>query len=83
MKKSLKISSKNQIVIPALVRERLNLRKGTAVSLYAVDDSHAILIKHPKKGSYTESMVGLGKKTWDELGGADKYIQGERDSWDK
>ncbi len=83
MKRSLKISSKNQIVIPALVRERLNLRKGAAVSLYAVDSNHAILVKQPKKGNYVESMVGLGKKTWDKLGGADKYIQGERDSWDK
>lgn len=78
-----KISSKNQIVIPSEIRETLNLRKGGEVVLYAVDRDHAILSKQPKKGGYVESMVGLGKEIWDELGGVDKYIQGERNSWDK
>lgn len=80
MKKS-KISSKNQIVIPALVRERLNLRKGTSVSIYAINDDEAIISKKLK--SHARSMLGLGKEIWDKLGGADKYLKGERDSWDK
>lgn len=78
-----KLSSKNQIVIPSEVRETLNLRKGASISLYAVDDSHAILMKHPAKGNYVESMRGLGKEVWKKLGGVDKYIKDERDSWDK
>ena len=77
----IKISSKNQIVIPSEVRERLNLKKGASVSIYAVDNNHAILLKHPAQKDYVESMVGLGKEIWDELGGADKYIKEERNSW--
>lgn len=77
------MSSKNQIVIPAMVRERLKLRKGDLLTLYAVDDSHALLLKHPAPGGYAESLRGLGKDVWKKLGGADKYIKGERRSWDK
>jgi AbrB family looped-hinge helix DNA binding protein len=77
----IKISSKNQIVIPSEVRERLKLKKGASISIYAVDETHAIITKHPAKKGYAESMVGLGKEIWDELGGVDKYIEEERNSW--
>lgn len=77
----IKISSKNQIVIPSEVRERLKLKKGASVSMYVVDDTHALLVKHPAQKDYVESMRGLGKEVWDKLGGVDKYIKGERDSW--
>lgn len=77
------MSSKNQIVIPSIVRERLKLGRGANLAIYAVDDNWAILSKQPKKDNYVDSMVGLGKEIWDELGGTDKYIKGERDSWDK
>jgi AbrB family looped-hinge helix DNA binding protein len=80
-KQQSKISSKNQVVIPALVRERLHLKKGSQVSIYAIDDSHAILTKHPIHGGYAESLRGVGKDIWRQLGGTDKYIKGERDSW--
>ena len=78
-----KISSKNQIVVPALVRHKLNLKHGTSVIIYPMDANHAILSKQPKAGSYAESMLGLGKEIWEELGGVDKYIEGERKSWDE
>lgn len=81
--KKIKMSSKNQIVIPGSVRERLGLRKGATLAIYAVDNQWAILSKQPKNGNYVDSMTGLGKEIWDELGGADKYIRDERDSWDK
>ena len=77
------MSSKNQIVIPSLVRERLKLRKGSSLAVYAVNSDWAILSKQPNTGDYVESMAGLGKEIWDELGGADKYLKQERDSWDK
>jgi AbrB family looped-hinge helix DNA binding protein len=78
-----KISSKNQIVIPSEVRERLNLRKGANVTIYVLDDNRAILSKHSNKGNYARSMLGLGKEIWQKLGGADEYIKQERKSWDK
>ena len=77
----MKISSKNQIVIPAEVRERLRLRRGASVIMYPIDDNRAVLSKQPKPGGYAESMRGLGKEIWDELGGADKYLEEERNSW--
>ncbi len=76
-----KISSKNQIVIPALVRHKLKLKQGTSITIYPIDSNHAIISKQPKTGGYAESMLGLGKEIWEELGGVDKYIKGERDSW--
>ena len=33
--------------------------------------------------SYVSALEGLGKEVWDELGGVEKYIQEERDSWDE
>jgi AbrB family looped-hinge helix DNA binding protein len=78
---TLKISSKNQIVIPAGVRQKLNLKKGVSVVMYALDENRAILSKQPK--SYAESLRGLGKEVWEELGGSEKYLQNERNSWDK
>ena len=78
-----KISSKNQIVIPSEVRERLQVKKGSELLLYAIDDNTAMVVKHPPKGHYAESMLGVGKEIWDELGGVDKYLKEERTSWDK
>lgn len=80
--RKIKLSSKNQIVVPADTREKLNLKSGSTVGIYPLNDNYALLAKEPKDKDYVESMAGLGKEVWDALGGADKYIQGERDSWD-
>lgn len=39
--------------------------------------------RNPEKKDSVESMVGLGKDVWDELGGAEKYLQNERNSWQR
>ncbi len=33
--------------------------------------------------SHVERLRGLGKEIWKSAGGADKYLQSERNSWDK
>ncbi|OGE82422.1 MAG: hypothetical protein A3B10_03025 [Candidatus Doudnabacteria bacterium RIFCSPLOWO2_01_FULL_44_21] len=75
------LSSKNQIVVPKDVRERLNLKSGSKILLYPMDETHAILTTQSE--DYVKSLRGLGKEVWDALGGADKYIKEERASWDK
>jgi bifunctional DNA-binding transcriptional regulator/antitoxin component of YhaV-PrlF toxin-antitoxin module len=76
---SVKISSKNQIVIPAKYLKFMGLRHGARMIAYMVDESRIMLSKQPV--DYIESMRGLGKEVWKKLGGTDKYLKGERDSW--
>lgn len=76
-----KLSSKYQIVVPKEVREKLNLKSGSKINVYSIDENHAILTT--QSVDYVKSLRGLGKEVWDALGGADKYIKEERASWDK
>ena len=76
-----KLSSKNQIVVPAAVRRRLNLKQGASLIVYPVDENSAVLSKQP--ASYAESLRGLGKEVWQKLEGSEKYLQNERNSWDR
>jgi len=75
------LSSKYQIVIPAPVRERMHLRAGTKVTLYPLDDDYAIIAKRPVDP--VSALKGLGKEVWQALGGGEKYIKQERNSWRK
>ena len=75
------VSSKNQISIPTKVLKALGLSKGSKVAVYHINDKKAIISKQPE--SYAESLRGLGKEVWDKLGGSEKYLQNERNSWDK
>jgi AbrB family looped-hinge helix DNA binding protein len=77
-----KLSSKNQIVIPTSVRRGLRLSKGAKLAVYQIDDSRAIICKEPQ-GGYATALWGLGKDMWKELGGSEKYLENERNSWDK
>ncbi len=75
------LSSKNQIVIPKAVRQRMKLKAGMPVMLYPLDAERAMLVKKPKNA--VAALRGLGKEVWQSLGGADRYITQERSSWDK
>ena len=76
-----KLSKKSQMVVPKNVRQRLKLAPGAHVSLYPIDDNHAILVKYPEDP--VKALKGLGKDVWKALGGAQKYIEQERNSWEK
>ena len=80
-KTSPRLSSKYQIVIPREVRKRLDLSKGSRVRIESLDETHAILIK--ESTDHVVSMKGLGKEIWKQLGGATKYLKGERGVWDR
>ena len=76
-----KLSSKYQIVIPKILRDRMKLKQGMSVVLYPLDNERAILVKHPT--NYTDALEGLGKEIWKSLGNSVKYIKQERASWEK
>ena len=76
-----KLSKKYQIVIPKEVRKKMRLEAGAQVAIYPLDETRAMLIKHPQNS--VKALRGLGKELWEALGGADKYLKEERASWDK
>lgn len=78
---SAKLSKKYQIVVPKEVRKQMNLRQGTRIMLYPLDEERAVLVKHPS--NHVQALKGLGSEVWRSLGGAEKYIKEERASWEK
>jgi AbrB family looped-hinge helix DNA binding protein len=69
-----KISSKNQIVIPREVREKLGVKAGDKLLVVAQGD-RVIVMQKPK--SYPDTIRGMGRGIYP----AD-YLEKERDSWD-
>ena len=68
-----KLSSKNQIVIPREARERLGLKPGTRLRV-VVRGELVILLRKPKK--YADATAGLGAGLY-----GDAYLDAERESW--
>ncbi len=81
---TLTLSSKNQMVVPKEVRKRLHLGAGDKIVCEVENDYKASIVKSSTKGkSVVDELCGLGKEVWDALGGADKYINDERNAWDR
>lgn len=76
-----KLSSKNQIVIPRQVRRELSVGAGDRLRVYKLDDGRAIIAK--VVAEHTSTLRGVGKDVWEKLGGTRKYIKQERSSWGK
>lgn len=68
-----KLSSKNQIVLPKEARDAMQLR-GRDELLVVVKNGITVIL--PKPESYSKAVSGLGKGIYGK-----KYIQGERKSW--
>jgi AbrB family looped-hinge helix DNA binding protein len=68
-----KLSSKNQIVVPREVRAALRLKAGDRLLLVVRDDT-AILLAKPKK--HSRALLGIGKGTYPP-----DYLSQERESW--
>lgn len=73
------VGPKYQVVIPQEVRRELRLKKGGKVTIRLLDKNRAVI--EVKEKSLTDQLAGLGKEMWDEAGGADVYIEQERNSW--
>jgi len=69
----LKLSSKNQIVLPKEARAAMKVRGGDSL-LVVVKGNITILMPKPKK--YTDALAGSGKDVYPK-----GYLKRERRSW--
>lgn len=74
-----KLSGKNQIVIPKEVRRQLHLGAGDELFV-EIEDGKVVMFPKPK--SYTKYALGLGREVWRRVEAA-KYVKKERASWEK
>ena len=74
---SVKVSSRYQIAVPKIARERLKIEKGDRL---LVDVQDGLLILLPQPRDYTAHLAGLHKEIWADLD-TDAYLREERDEW--
>ena len=74
---SVKVSKKNQIAVPAVARQLLNIIPGDRL-LVDIQDGIIILIPNPR--NYTTTLEGLHHEIWEDID-ANAYISGERVAW--
>lgn len=80
---TLTVSPQYQITIPKQLREELAIEPGQKLLAWIekwVKSKAITLVPQPK--SLANYTLGLGKEIWDKVD-IDKYIQKERDSWEK
>ena len=74
---SVKVSSRHQIVVPRIARERLGIKSGDRL-LVDVQDGLLILLSQPD--DYAAHLSGLHREVWAGLD-TNAYLQEERDAW--
>ena len=72
---SVKVSSRYQIAVPRIARERLDIQSGDRL-LVDIQDGMIILLPQPQ--NYTHHLSGLHKEIL-EGKAVQKYLDGERD----
>jgi len=72
---TVKVSSRNQITVPRIARERLNIQSGDRL---LVDVQDGVLILVPEPEEYARHLAGLHSEAWDGVD-ADAYLDKERD----
>ena len=75
---SVKVSSRYQIAVPRIARERLNIQSGDRL---LVDVQDGLLILLPQPQDYAAHLAGLHREVWASLD-TTAYLQEERDAWD-
>jgi AbrB family looped-hinge helix DNA binding protein len=73
-----RLTRKCQVTIPRDIRRALRIEPGALVH-FALEDGRAVLRAAPE--SHTVSLRGMGRDVWARLGGADRFLRDERDSW--
>jgi AbrB family looped-hinge helix DNA binding protein len=76
---TVKVSKRNQIAVPAVAREKLNIKSGDRL---LVDVQDGMLILLPKPPSFSDALTGLHKEIWEGTD-VDQYIEDERSTWNK
>lgn len=72
---TVKMSSKNQVVIPLDARQKLSLKPGDRLKVLIKGES-ICLVKEPD--SYVEKLYGSAKDIY-----SGNYLVAERESWEK
>ncbi|MCL5985001.1 MAG: AbrB/MazE/SpoVT family DNA-binding domain-containing protein [Actinobacteria bacterium] len=74
---TIKVSKKNQVVVPKQARRLLGIKPGNEL-LVKIKEDRIILIPKPK--DFTKHMEGLHKEIWEGID-ATEYIRREREAW--
>ena len=75
---SVKVSSRHQISVPRIARDRLNIKSGDRL---LVDIQDGLLILVPQPRDYAAHLAGLHQDVWKDLD-TTTYLAEERDAWD-
>lgn len=74
---SVKVSSRYQVVVPRIARERLNIQSGDRL---LVDVQDGVLILIPQPQDYVAHMAGLHREVWADVDPT-TYLEEEREAW--
>jgi len=75
---NVKVSSRYQIAVPKIARERLKIERGDRL---IVDIQDGLLILIPQPEDYSAKMAGLHHEVWERLD-TSAYLRQEREAWD-
>lgn len=75
---TVKLSERNQMVLPKEAREALGVKPGGRVMVVIERQSVRLL---PEPENWTEYIYGLGAEVWAALGGGERFLQEERAGW--
>lgn len=74
---TVKVSKRNQIAVPAMARQLLNIQSGDRL---LVDIQDGLIVLIPEPDNFTETLAGLHREIWREVD-AQKHIDEERNAW--
>ena len=74
-----KLSRRNQMVLPKAAREALGVKPGGRL-LVLIEEGSVRLLPEPE--SWSDFIYGLGAEVWAALGGGEAALAQERASWE-
>ena len=74
---SVKVSSRYQVSVPRIARERLHIESGDRL---LVDVQDGVLILIPQPEDYVKHMAGRHQEVWADVDTA-TYLNEEREAW--
>jgi AbrB family looped-hinge helix DNA binding protein len=74
---SVKVSSRYQVAVPRIAREKLNIQSGDRL---LVDVQDGVLILIPQPQDYVAHLAGLHKEVWADVD-TTAYLEEERETW--
>ncbi len=75
-----KLSERNQMVLPRAARAALGVKPGGRVLVVVEQESVRLL---PEPENWTDYIYGLGAEVWAALGGGEHFLAEERAAWER